>query len=83
MLVLIWHLWWRQHFYELKRARSFRHIFACRGFKALKQIVKLHFKLQEREAMLAAYRCSVAISNMAHRMTRICCEHTPSCSGVF
>ncbi|CAK0735525.1 COP9/signalosome complex subunit Csn2 [Coccomyxa viridis] len=26
------------------------------GFKALKQIVKLHFKLQERELMLTAYR---------------------------
>ena len=29
---------------------------ACRGFKALKQIVKLHFKLHKREAMLEAYK---------------------------
>lgn len=29
---------------------------ACRGFKALKQIVKLLFKLARREEMMEAYR---------------------------
>lgn len=28
-----------------------------RGFKALKQIVKLHYKLGNTDAMLTAYRC--------------------------
>ena len=71
MLVLIWHPYkygGASHFNELQRARSLIHILACRGFKALKQIVKLRFKLQEREAMLAAYRCKVEISIIAHRM---------------
>ena len=29
-----------------------------RGFKALKQIVKLHYKLGDTAAMLTAYRCA-------------------------
>jgi hypothetical protein len=28
----------------------------CRGFKALKQIVKLHFKLGQKDKMMEAYR---------------------------
>ena len=28
----------------------------CRGFKALKQIVKIHYHLGNTEAMLASYR---------------------------
>ena len=42
---------------------------AYRGFKALKQIVKLHFKLQEREHMLTAYRSASAIHWKQHRET--------------
>ena len=29
---------------------------ACRGFKALKQIVKIHFKLGNHKDMLQAYK---------------------------
>lgn len=28
----------------------------CRGFKALKQIVKLQYKLEDHEGMMASYR---------------------------
>jgi hypothetical protein len=36
--------------------------YSCRGFKALKQIVKLLFKLGRREDMIDAYKC---VSSMA------------------
>ncbi len=45
------------HMSNVTFIRSGQSSTACRGFKALKQVVKLHFKLQEREAMLEAYRC--------------------------
>jgi hypothetical protein len=32
------------------------HLLSCRGFKALKQIVKLLFKLGRREEMMEAYK---------------------------
>ena len=32
---------------------------AARGFKALKQVVKLHYKLGNHSEMLQAYRCSL------------------------
>ena len=32
----------------------------CRGFKALKQIVKLRYKLGQTKEMLESYRCALA-----------------------
>ena len=32
---------------------------AARGFKALKQVVKLHYKLGNHSDMLQAYRCGL------------------------
>ena len=32
---------------------------AARGFKALKQVVKLHYKLGNHNEMLQAYRCGL------------------------
>ena len=52
------------------------HTPACRGFKALKQVVKLHFKLQEREAMLAAYRYIPA--SLLHETFDRCKQDWPS-----
>ena len=31
---------------------------SCRGFKALKQIVKVYYKLGDSQALLASYRCA-------------------------
>lgn len=33
---------------------------ACRGFKALKQVVKIHYKMGNVDAMLEAYRSAGA-----------------------
>jgi COP9 signalosome complex subunit 2 len=41
---------------------SFIMLFFHRGFKALKQIVKLHYRLANHEAMLSAYRDMLAYS---------------------
>lgn len=38
-------------------AASYEGVCRCRGFKALKQTVKLYFKLGNHEKMMGSYRC--------------------------
>ena len=33
-----------------------------RGFKALKQIVKLQYKLEDHAGMMTSYRCRIAVA---------------------
>ena len=49
------------------------HVHACRGFKALKQVVKLHYRLNQKDKMLASYRWALSgASTVASSM----CLHT-------
>ena len=41
------------------------HVHACRGFKALKQVVKLHYRLNQKDKMLASYRWAVSGASTA------------------
>ena len=51
------------------------HVHACRGFKALKQVVKLHYRLNQKDKMLASYRwarsgASTAASSMCSHVAQ-------------
>ncbi len=39
---------------------------AARGFKALKQVVKVHYKLGNHSEMLQAYRCGLGAPGHTH-----------------
>ena len=36
---------------------------ACRGFKALKQLVKLYYKHKKYDKMMEAYRCALRMNS--------------------
>ncbi len=55
----------------LAAQQNLQYFSACRGFKALKQVVKLHFKLHKREAMLEAYKY---VQSRPHVMLHGCCH---------
>lgn len=41
---------------------------AARGFKALKQVVKLHYKLGNHNEMLQAYRCGLCADGRTDKL---------------
>ena len=47
------------------------HVHACRGFKALKQVVKLHYRLNQKDKMLASYRWALSGAYLISCLTNV------------